>query len=182
MLRQIERSAIKRLAERGQSQRAIAQELDDSRMTVALALAEPIEQVPAKRERTSIADPYRPQIERWLEAGLAAVRMLELARSDPEPAVPGGRSVFSEAVRPVRAAPEQAMADVPPGDETSAIDQKRSGPLSQRPEAARHIVAPKYGPIAIGEDREGQLKLVEQLAGFRDVVRHDTGNLHPAPG
>lgn len=103
MLRQIERSAIKRLAERGQSQRAIAQELDDSRMTVALA--EPIEQVPAKRERASIADPYRPQIERWLEAGLAAVRVLELARSDPEPAVPGGRSVFSEAVRPVPGQP-----------------------------------------------------------------------------
>lgn len=113
MLRQMERSTLHLLAKRGKSQRAIARELGYSRATVARALTEPVEQAPAKRERPSVADPYRSQIERWLDEGLTAVRMLELARSDPERPYAGSRSVFSETVRRVRLAGQQATADVP---------------------------------------------------------------------
>jgi hypothetical protein len=60
-------------------------------------------------------DPYRPQIARWLEEGLTAVRMLELARQDPARPYTGSRSQFGEMVRRVRRerAQQRAAAEVP---------------------------------------------------------------------
>ncbi|MDP8974683.1 MAG: IS21 family transposase [Actinomycetota bacterium] len=109
----MERSAIYLLAKRGKSQRQIARELGYSRATVARVLHEPVEKAPARRTRSSLVDPYRPQIEQWVREGLTAVRRRELARADPVQPYRGGRSVFNEAVRRIRLAQQQATADVP---------------------------------------------------------------------
>src|SRR5215212_6771940 len=102
MFRQMERSTIKLLAKRGKSQRQIAKELGRSRTTIQRALQHPVDRVPARRQRASQGDPYRPQIELWLQEGLSTVRMLELARSDPGHSYSGGRSVFNDMVRRIR--------------------------------------------------------------------------------
>src|SRR5207244_464344 len=102
MLRQMERSAIHVMAKRGKSLRQIAEELGHSPTTIARVLREPLDRPPTKRHRRSVVDPYRPRIERWIGEGLTAVRMLELARADPEQPYGGSRSNFGEMVRRVR--------------------------------------------------------------------------------
>jgi transposase len=118
MVRHMERSTIHLLHKRGKTQRQIARELGYSRVTVARALTEPLDQRPARRQRRSIVDPYREQIAQWLREGLTAERMLELARGGPEHPYEGGHSVFRAAVRQVRQvrqaqAHERAVLDVP---------------------------------------------------------------------
>lgn len=112
MLRQMERSTIQVLTRRGKSQRAIARDLGVSRTTVARVLAEPIDRRPSRRKRGSVADVHRLQIEQWLAEGLSIVRMLELARADPDHPFAGGRSTFSDRVRQIRAQIERENADV----------------------------------------------------------------------
>src|SRR5215210_6828392 len=85
MLRQMERSTIQLLAKRGKSQRQIAKELGRSRTTIQRVLQEPTTQAPARRQRASQVDPFRAQIEEWLQQGLSAVRMLDLARGSGPP-------------------------------------------------------------------------------------------------
>ncbi len=109
----MERSTIQVLAKRGKSQRQIAKELGHSRATVARALQEPVDTTPARRHRASKVDPYRPQIEHWLKDGLSIVRMLELARADPDQPYTGGRSVFNDMVRRIREELARASVDVP---------------------------------------------------------------------
>lgn len=136
------------LHRRGRSQRQIARELGHSRVTVARALREPVDRRPAQRARSSIVDPYREQIKRWLAEGLTAVRMLELARSDPDQPYPGGHSVFREAVQRERQTRLQATVDVPvrfeglPG-EYLQVDwgEIRRFPFSQRPPGTRYFLA-----------------------------------------
>jgi transposase len=147
MLRQMERSTIKWMAKRGKSIRQIAQEVGHNRRTVARALREPVEQTPARRQRRSKVDPYRPQIARWLEEGLTAVRMLELARQDPERPYTGSRSQFGEMVRRERDQ-QQAAADVPirfeglPG-EYLQVDwgEIRRFPFTQQASTTRYFLA-----------------------------------------
>src|SRR5215212_665319 len=150
MLRQMERSTIHRLAKRGRSIRQIAAELGRSPTTISRVLQEPVERQPAKRYRRSKVDPYRPQIEGWLRAGLTAERMLELARADPVRPYPGGQSVFRGYVRRVRLEQQQQHA-------TSAVPIRFEGlpaeylqvdwgeirqfPFTQRPPATRSFLA-----------------------------------------
>ena len=112
MLRQMERSAIKVLAKRGKSQRQIAEEFGHSRVTIRRVLQEPVDHRPARRQRPSKVDPYRAQIEQWVKDEVSIVRMLELARADPEQPYTGGRSVFSDHVRRIRQELERSEADV----------------------------------------------------------------------
>ena len=111
----MERSAIHVLHKRGLSQRQIAKELGVNRETVARVLTGPIDQPPAKRQRASLVDPYRDQIAGWVRAGLSAVRMLELARADPERPYPGSHSVFRAVVREERLKQQhgEAVTQVP---------------------------------------------------------------------
>jgi transposase len=147
MLRQMERSAIHLLAKRGKSQRQIARELGYSRATVAKVLREPVTREPARRSRSSMVDPYRPQIEQWLTDGLSIVRMLELARSDPEHPFPGGRSTFSDRVRRIRDDLRRTEDDVPvrfeglPG-EYLQVDwgEIRHFPFTQQPPVTRYVL------------------------------------------
>ncbi len=112
MLRQMERSAVHLLAKRGKSQREIAKELGLSRMTVGRVLKEPLDKQPVKRDRSSSVDPFLEQIREWLSEKLTTVRMLELARDDPDHPYLGGRSVFCTYVCRVRRELERVSADV----------------------------------------------------------------------
>jgi transposase len=80
----MERSTIHLLHKRGKSLREIASELGRSKNMVARLLNEPVDQPPAKRRRKSNVDPWREQIGEWLRQGLSGVRMLDLARADPD--------------------------------------------------------------------------------------------------
>src|SRR5215212_2816088 len=150
MLRQMERSTIHRLAKRGRSIRQIAAELGRSPTTISRVLQEPVERQPAKRYRRSKVDPYRPQIEGWLRAGLTAERMLELARADPVRPYPGGQSVFRGYVRRVRLEQQQqhATSAVPIRFEGLPAEylqvdwgEVRQFPFTQRPPATRYFLA-----------------------------------------
>src|SRR5919199_1769093 len=147
MLRQMERSTIKLLAKRGKSQRQIAKELGRSRTTIQRALHEPVDQAPAQRRRASQVDPDRPQIELWLQQGLSTVRMLELARSDPDRPYPGGRSVFNDMVRRIRLERDRLSADIPlrfEGLPTEYLQvdwgEVRQFPFSQQQPATRYFL------------------------------------------
>ena len=147
MLRQMERSTIHLLAKRGKSQRAIARELGISRITVGRVLEEPIDRHPASRHRTSTVDPYRTQIEQWLQDGVSIVRMVELARADEAQPFLGGRSTFSDQVRQIRAELARAQADVPmrfeglPG-EYLQVDwgEVRRFPFTQQEPVTRYVL------------------------------------------
>jgi transposase len=148
MLRQLERSTIHLLAKRGKSQRQIAHELELSRATVSRALREPVDKKPAKRRRPSSVDPFAGQIRQWISQNLSAVRMLEMARADPDHPYPGGRSVFGQYVRKIRLECEHSLADVPvrfeglPG-EYLQVDwgEVRHFPFTRQKSATRYFLA-----------------------------------------
>jgi transposase len=148
MLRQMERSTIQLLAKRGKSQRAIARELGVSRVTVARALQEPVDKAPATRHRRSLADPFVDQIKQWLSEKLSIVRMLELARSDPDHPYAGRISVFGDAVRRIRRELAEKQADVPIRFEGLPAEylqvdwgEIRRFPFTQQPPATRYFLA-----------------------------------------
>jgi transposase len=149
MLRQMERSAIHLMGKRGKSMRQIASELGRSPTTVSRVLHEPVDRGAAPRHRRSQVDPYRPQIERWLEEGLSVVRMLELARSDPDAPYTGSRSQFGEIVRRIRQERDQARAaqEVPIRFEGLPAEylqvdwgEIRRFPFTQQPWATRYFL------------------------------------------
>src|SRR3989442_13700460 len=80
----MERSTIHLLHKRGKSQREIASELGRSRSAVARALSESVDRQSSGRRRKSSVDAFREQIAEWLKQGLSGVRMMELAREDPD--------------------------------------------------------------------------------------------------
>jgi transposase len=146
----MERSAVHLLRKRGKSLRAIAAELGHSKTTIARALSEPVDQPSPRRQRVSLVDPWRSQIGEWLRQGLSGVRMLELARDDPEQPFRGCDSVWRAAVRRERLVleHEQAVADVPirfeglPG-EYLQVDwgEIRHFPFTQQSEGRRYFLA-----------------------------------------
>jgi transposase len=146
----MERSTIHLLHKRGKSQRAIAAELGRSRTTVARALSERVDRQPGSRRRPSQVDPWREQIAAWLRQGLSGVRMMELAREDPEHPYLGCGSVWRTAVRRERLVlqHEQAVADVPirfeglPG-EYLQVDwgEVRRFPFTRQPAGTRYFLA-----------------------------------------
>jgi transposase len=111
----MDRSAIHLLRKRGKSLRAIAAELGHSKTTIARALSEPVDQSAPHRQRVSRVDPWRAQIAEWLHQGVSGVRMLELAREEPEQPYRGCDSVWRAAVRRERVVleHEQAVEAVP---------------------------------------------------------------------
>jgi transposase len=66
----MERSAIHVMAKRGKSIRQIAEEVGHSPTTISRVLQEPLDRSPARRHRRSQVDPYRHQIDQWLEERL----------------------------------------------------------------------------------------------------------------
>ena len=146
----MERSTIQLLAKRGKSQRQIAEELGRNRRTIARVLREPVDRLSAPRRRGSKADAHRPQIEQWLREGLTAVRMLELARTDPTRPYSGGQSVFRDLVRRVRHEQHQqhAASGVPLRFEGLPAEylqvdwgEVRQFPFTRQPAATRYFLA-----------------------------------------
>lgn len=111
------------LAKRGKSIRQIAGELGRSPTTIARVLPEPVATPPSPRRRTSKAAPDRTRIVRWIHDGLPVVRMLELARADPEQPDTGGHTVFGNLMRGIR--------------KEHAQQQSRSGSKDCRPRICR---------------------------------------------
>ncbi len=146
----MERSTVHLLYKRGKSLRQIASELGRSKNTVARALAEPVDRQPSTRRRKSSVDVFREQIVEWLKQGLSGVRMMELARADPEHPYGGCGSVWRAAVRRERLSGlhEQAVADVPirfeglPG-EYLQVDwgEIRHFPFTQQQPVTRYFLA-----------------------------------------
>jgi transposase len=146
----MERSTIHLLHKRGKSQREIASELGRSRSAVARALSEPVDRQSSGRQRKSSVDAFREQIAEWLKQGLSGVRMMELARADPEHPYLGCGSVWRAAVRRERLSGlhEQAVADVPirfeglPG-EYLQVDwgEIRHFPFTQQKPVTRYFLA-----------------------------------------
>jgi transposase len=146
----MERSTIVLLAKRGRSVRQIAAELGRSPTTVSRVLHEPVDRQPAKRQRRSKVDPYRALIEEGLDQGLSAVRMLEIARADPERPYTGGRSQYGVMVHRLKEERRhaQAVAEVPirfegmPG-EFLQVDwgEVRRFPFTQQIPATRYFLA-----------------------------------------
>ncbi len=146
----MERSTVHLLHKRGKSLRTIANELGRSKSTIARALSEPVDRQPQSRQRTSNVDPFRERIAEWLKKGLSGVRMLELARDDPDRPYVGGSSVWRAAVRRERlnGLHEQAVADVPirfeglPG-EYLQVDwgEIRHFPFTQQQPVTRYFLA-----------------------------------------
>ena len=146
----MERSTVHLLHKRGKSLREIASELGRSKTTIARTLCEPVDRQPASRRRKSKIDPFREQIAAWLSQGLSGVRMLELAREDPDHPYVGGSSVWRAAVRRERLSGlrEQAVADVPirfeglPG-EYLQVDwgEIRHFPFTQQKPVTRYFLA-----------------------------------------
>jgi transposase len=146
----MERSTVHLLHKRGKSLREIASELGRSKSTIARALSEPVDRQPESRQRKSNVDPFRDQIGEWLKLGLSGVRMMELAREDPEHPYVGGSSVWRAAVRRERLSGlhRQAVADVPirfeglPG-EYLQVDwgEIRHFPFTQQKPVTRYFLA-----------------------------------------
>src|ERR1700681_3016476 len=146
----MERSTVHLLHKRVKSVREITSDLDRSKSTTARALSEAVDRQPEKRQRTSNVDPFREQIADWLKQGLSGVRMLELARDDPEHPYRGGSSVWRAAVRRERlnGLHEQAVANVPirfeglPG-EYLQVDwgEIRHFPFTQQQPVTRYFLA-----------------------------------------
>jgi transposase len=146
----MERSTVHLLHKRGKSLREIANELGRSKSTIARALSDPVDRQPQSRQRTSNVDPFRERIAEWLKQGLSGVRMLELARDDPDHPYVGGSSVWRAAVRRERlnGLHEQAVADVPirfeglPG-EYLQVDwgEIRHFPFTQQQPVTRYFLA-----------------------------------------
>jgi len=146
----MERSTVHLLHKRGKSQREIASELGRSRSAVARALSEPVDRQSSGRRRKSSVDAFREQIAEWLKQGLSGVRMMELAREDPDHPYGGCGSVWRAAVRRERLSGlhEQAVADVPirfeglPG-EYLQVDwgEIRHFPFTQQQPVTRYFLA-----------------------------------------
>src|SRR5256885_1647225 len=150
----MERSAIHLLHKRGKSQRQIARELGYSRVTVARALTEPLDRSPARRVRASIVDSYREQIRAWVREGLTDLRMLELARADPDRPYPGGQSVFRDGARrerraqaPTAAATTAAVRFEGLPGEYLQVDwgEVRRFPFTRQPAGTRYFLACRRG-------------------------------------
>jgi transposase len=111
----MERSAAQLLAKRGKSIRQIARELGHSPTTIARVLREPVEQRQTRRRRRSTVEGYHELVAWGISEGLSAVRLLELARADPDHPYTGSRSNFGGLVQRMRAAHQQqeAVAAVP---------------------------------------------------------------------
>src|SRR5258708_34384625 len=112
----MERSTIHLLHKRGKSQREIASELGRSRSAVARALSEPVDRQSPGRRRKSSVDAFREQIAEGLKQGLSGVRMMELAREDPDHPYGGCGSGWRARVGRPRGARRATATPAPGGD------------------------------------------------------------------
>lgn len=102
MLDFMERSTIKLLKKRGNTDTEIAKVLGRDRKTVRRALAEPADKQLERPKRGSLVDPYDDKILQWITEGIPVKVMLERVKKDPQTPYQGGDSIFYERTRLIR--------------------------------------------------------------------------------
>jgi transposase len=112
MLRQMDRSTIHYLHQKGWTNVQIAQFLGHHRDTIARVLREPVDRSPAPRHRPSAIAVFDAQIARWLDQNVPVSRMLELAGAQTDHPYTGGETAFYDYVRKVRRARQQTPRHV----------------------------------------------------------------------
>jgi transposase len=98
----MERSSIKLLKKRGNSDSEIARVLKRDRKTVRIALQEPAEKKYQRPKRFSVVDAYDDNIHQWIQEELPVAVMLQKAREEVEPPYEGGRTLFYKRVQLIR--------------------------------------------------------------------------------
>ena len=112
MLRYMERSTIYYLKQKGWSNVQIAEFTGHHRDTIARVLREEVDKKPKTRERTSAVAVFDAQIAEWLDQNLSVIRMLELARANPDHPYAGKDTAFYDYVRKIRHARKQAPGNL----------------------------------------------------------------------
>ena len=102
MLDFMERSAIKLLKKKGNTDTEIARVLGRDRKTVRKALQEPAEKELLQPKRGSLVDPYEDKIFQWMQEGIPVTVMLERVRKDLQNPYEGGDSIFYQRVQQIR--------------------------------------------------------------------------------
>jgi len=145
MLDFMERSTIKLLKKRGNTDTEIARALGRDRKTVRKALIEPADKELKRPKRGSVVDPYEDKILQWIQADIPVTVMLERLRKDSESPYQGSKSIFYQRVKHIRQ--EQKMAKQKaiwtfeglPG-EYLQVDwgERRQFPFTQVPQTTRY--------------------------------------------
>jgi transposase len=169
MLDFMERSTIKLLKKRGNTDTEIARVLGRDRKTVKQALLEPADKELKRPKRGSVIDPYEDKILQWIQEGIPVTVMLERIKKDPEEPYQGGKSIFYQRVKHIRQ--EQKMTKQKatwtfeglPG-EYLQVDwgERRQFPFTQIPKTTRYCFV-------------GRLKYSRWIyAEFHDNMRYET--------
>jgi transposase len=98
----MERSAIKLLNKRGNTNTEIAGALDRDMKTVNRALIEPADRKYNQPKRGSLVDGYEAKIRQWLAEGLPVTVMLQKAREHEAIPYQGGNTIFYQRVQLIR--------------------------------------------------------------------------------
>ena len=169
MLDFMERSSIKLLKKRGNSDSEIARVLKRDRKTVRQALLQPAEKEYQRPQRFSVVDGYDENIRQWIQEELPVTVMLQKAREEGENPYQGGRTIFYQRVQLIRQElkVENQTAiwrfEGLPG-EYLQIDwgEKRNFPFTQIPSETRYCFV-------------GRLKYSRFIyAEFHDNMRYET--------
>jgi len=169
MLNFMERSAIKLLKKRGNTDTEIARVLGRDRKTVKKALIEPADKELKRSKRGSVVDPYEDKILQWIQEGIPVTVMLERIKKDSGEPYQGGKSIFYQRVQHIRQ--EQKMTKQKaiwafeglPG-EYLQIDwgERRQFPFTQIPQTTRYCFV-------------GRLKYSRWIyTEFQDNMRYET--------
>jgi transposase len=94
MLGFMERSTIKLLKKRGNTDAEIARALGRDGKTVKRVLTEPADKEFQRPKRGSLVDPYEDRILQWMREGIPVTAMLERVRKDPQNPYQGGNGIF----------------------------------------------------------------------------------------
>jgi len=169
MLGFMERSTIKLLKKRGNTDTEIARILGRDRKTVRRALQEPAEKKLLQPKRGSIVDPYEDQILQWIQEGIPVTVMLERVRKDEQNPYSGGDSIFYQRVQLIRQEKKMTKQEAIwrfeglPG-EYLQVDwgERRQFPFTQIPQKTRYCFV-------------GRLKYSRWIyAEFHDNMRYET--------
>jgi transposase len=98
----MERSTIKLLKKRGNTDSEIARAMGRDRKTVRRALKEPADKEQKRPKRGPLVDPYEDKILQWMQEGIPVTVMLERVRKDTQNPYKGGNSIFYQRVQRIR--------------------------------------------------------------------------------
>ena len=169
MLGFMERSSIKLLKKRGNTDSEIARALGRDRKTIVRALEEPAEKEQKRPKRGSLVDPYQDKILQWMQKGIPVAVMLERVRKDQQNPYKGGNSIFYQRVQCIRQEKKMAKQKAIwrfeglPG-EYLQVDwgEKRQFPFTQIPRTTRYCF--------VGRMKYSRWIYVE----FHDNMRYET--------